>query len=59
MKVRILKIAGQTGFRAIGTEYEVSGMQAKLLINAGIAEDANKVSTAPAPKRKPRKKTSK
>ena len=59
MKVRVIKLAGQTGFRAIGTEYEVPNMQAKVLLKAGMVEDAVKASPAPAPERKPRKKTSK
>jgi len=59
MKVRVIKLAGQTGFRAIGTEYEVPNMQAKVLIKAGMVEDAAVASPAPAPKRKPSKKTSK
>ena len=59
MKVRVIKVAGQTGFRAIGTEYEVTNMHAKVLIKAGMVEDAAQASPAPAPKRKPRKKTSK
>ena len=52
MKVRVLKNAGQTGFRTIGATYEVPTMRAKLLIKSGLVEDANKVSPPPEPVKK-------
>ena len=53
MKVRVLKSAGETGFRAIGSVYEVPTMRAKLMVKAGLVESAEKPAPEPPkPKRK-------
>jgi hypothetical protein len=55
MKVRVLKSAGQTGFRTIGSVFEVNTMSAKILIREGLVEDADAPVAKPKPK--PKRKT--
>ena len=40
MKVRVLKLSGAIGFRAVGTEFNLDNDAAKRLIAQGVVESA-------------------